>query len=88
MLLEAVRQDTWITYQNCHLNPGFLLEIARVLQSTPEIHEGFRLWLITESSNTFPSKVLQISIKGLPIMQVYNICCSLIPIYILLLVTI
>ncbi|XP_066907574.1 dynein axonemal heavy chain 10 isoform X1 [Halyomorpha halys] len=63
MVLEAMSKGLWVVYQNCHLDIDFVIEIDKLLQSTTELNENFRLWLITELSNEFPSRVVKSSIK-------------------------
>ncbi|CDJ47273.1 Axonemal 1-beta dynein heavy chain dynein heavy chain, related [Eimeria brunetti] len=53
----------WIMLQNCHLLPGWLSTLAKLLQDMKKPHRGFRLWLTTQPTQDFPLSILQASLK-------------------------
>jgi len=53
----------WVILQNSHLGIGYMNELEDVLLKTPEIDDGFRLWITCEITPRFPIGLLQIALK-------------------------
>lgn len=70
-LKDFSNSGDWLLLQNCHLMPSWMPELENILQrlrSDSEkglirIHNNFRLFLTTKSSNRFPITILQTSVK-------------------------
>jgi len=60
---DAFITGGWVILQNSHLGIGYMCELEDVLTKTPEIEEGFRLWITCEITPRFPIGLLQIAIK-------------------------
>uniref|UniRef100_A0A158R4I4 Cytoplasmic dynein 2 heavy chain 1 n=1 Tax=Syphacia muris TaxID=451379 RepID=A0A158R4I4_9BILA len=62
MLKYCAETGHWICIKNLHLSTNNILSIYNEFMSLPR-HPKFRLWLISEADNDFPTIVLQNSIK-------------------------
>jgi len=63
MLEVGARQGNWVMLQNCHLLPGWLKTLEKLLEKLTSPHADFRLWLTTDPTDKFPVGILQRSIK-------------------------
>ena len=63
MLRSAATQGTWLCLKNLHLVVAWLPSLEKELSSL-EPHDDFRLWLTSEAHNSFPSILLQQSLKA------------------------
>jgi dynein heavy chain 2, cytosolic len=63
MLRAAASQGTWLCLKNLHLVVAWLPSLEKELSSL-EPHADFRLWLTSETHNSFPSILLQQSLKA------------------------
>ena len=63
---ECMQAGTWILLQNCHLAISWLKDLEELVENLPEdshakrLHENFRLWLTSASTNAFPTSLLQV----------------------------
>lgn len=51
---------------DCHLGPSWFPSMERVceeINNREKVHENFRLWITTRSTNKFPVAILDKSIK-------------------------
>ncbi|KAL0238939.1 hypothetical protein PCE1_004630 [Barthelona sp. PCE] len=62
---EAVDRGHWVLLQNCHLLPSFLPVLSEKLDSlrVETTHRHFRVWLTSKPIPSFPSLILQSSVK-------------------------
>eukprot|EP00002_Diphylleia_rotans_P033820 TRINITY_DN7227_c0_g1_i1.p1 TRINITY_DN7227_c0_g1~~TRINITY_DN7227_c0_g1_i1.p1 ORF type:complete len:4130 (+),score=744.89 TRINITY_DN7227_c0_g1_i1:147-12536(+) len=64
---QAASEGYWLLLQNCHLvADAWIPTLARVveeLQAGVPVHQDFRLWLATESSEDFPVSLIRRSIR-------------------------
>lgn len=63
MLRAAAAAGGWLCLKNLHLVVAWLPSLEKELSSL-EPHPEFRLWLTSETHNTFPSILLQQSLKA------------------------
>lgn len=63
MVKQAAQNGSWVCLKNLHLVVAWLPSLAKELSSL-EPHRDFRLWLTSESHNSFPSILLQESLKA------------------------
>nr|XP_055061459.1 dynein axonemal heavy chain 6 isoform X1 [Misgurnus anguillicaudatus] len=67
MILDAVKNGSWVFLQNCHLAVSWMLAMEELIKTFNEpatvIHEDFRLFLSSMPTNVFPVTVLQNSVK-------------------------
>jgi dynein heavy chain len=65
-MAEGTAKGHWVCLQNCHLAVSWLPTLDRLLEQLREadgISEDYRLWLTTMPTPSFPSTVLQSSLK-------------------------
>ena len=63
LVRNAADMGSWVCLKNVHLVVSWLPLLEKELSSL-EIHSDFRLWLTSESHNSFPSILLQDSLKA------------------------
>lgn len=63
LIRDAAVQGTWLCLKNLHLVVAWLPTLQKVLSSIDHPHEDFRLWLTSEQHDSFPSILLQQSLK-------------------------
>jgi len=66
LMAEGTAKGHWVCLQNCHLAVSWLPTLDRLLEQLREadgISEDYRLWLTTMPTPSFPSTVLQSSLK-------------------------
>ncbi|ORC87581.1 dynein heavy chain [Trypanosoma theileri] len=66
MIKQASKEGMWVYLQNCHVYESWMPSLERcleVLQSSPNVHDDFRLWLTTMPTRSFPVLLLQSGIK-------------------------
>ena len=64
--LESARnKGGWILLQNCHLAPSFMGKLEEIVENfdTNWPDKDFRLWLTSGTTTSFPSSILQCSVK-------------------------
>jgi dynein heavy chain 2 len=62
MLRSAASNGTWLCLKNLHLVVAWLPTLEKELSSL-QPNQEFRLWLTSESHSSFPSILLQQSLK-------------------------
>lgn len=62
LLREAAKAGSWLCLKNLHLVVHWVPELEKELSSLSP-HESFRLWLTTEEHSSFPTIILQQSLK-------------------------
>lgn len=63
---QATETGDWVCLQNCHLAKSWMVRMEQLvegLQTDPEVHDEFRLWLTSMPAGHFPVPVLQSGIK-------------------------
>ena len=65
MMSDAQKNGSWVLLQNCHLATSWMPKLDRMLDllDAKRIHNGYRLWLSSYPSNTFPVMILQNGLK-------------------------
>lgn len=65
MITDAQMEGGWVCLQNCHLMPSFMGALEAICESTSveNTSASFRLWLTTYPTESFPSIILQNSVK-------------------------
>ena len=63
MLRTAAKNGSWLCLKNLHLVIAWLPSLEKELSSL-EPNKDFRLWLTSEAHNSFPSILLQQSLKA------------------------
>ncbi|KAM9533492.1 LOW QUALITY PROTEIN: dynein axonemal heavy chain 1 [Guaruba guarouba] len=65
MIHSAMEQGNWLFFQNCQLAPSWMPSLERLMEGIDrsQVHQDFRLWLISLPSNHFPVSILQNSFK-------------------------
>ena len=63
MLEMGAQRGQWVLLQNCHLLPGWLKTLEKILEQLQNPHEDFRLWMTTDPTPAFPIGILQRSLK-------------------------
>jgi len=66
LMSEGTAKGHWVCLQNCHLCVSWLPTLDRLLEELREaegVSEDYRLWLTTMPTPSFPSTVLQSSLK-------------------------
>ncbi|KAM6927306.1 LOW QUALITY PROTEIN: dynein axonemal heavy chain 1 [Xenentodon cancila] len=65
MMRTAMQTGHWVFFQNCHLAPGWMSTLERLVESIDpvKVHKDFRLWLTSLPSNSFPVSIIQNSFK-------------------------
>ena len=63
MLDVGALRGHWVMLQNCHLLPGWLKTLEKLLEQLHNPHADFRLWLTTDPTDRFPIGILQRSLK-------------------------
>ena len=65
MIQEGQYRGDWIYLQNCHLAPDWLSELEGIIekQQKEKPDRYYRMWLTSQESQSFPSQILQTSIK-------------------------
>ena len=63
---QATESGDWVCLQNCHLAKSWMVRMEQIvegLQTDPDVHDDFRLWLTSMPAAHFPVPVLQSGIK-------------------------
>ncbi|QDZ24237.1 heavy chain of dynein [Chloropicon primus] len=63
---QATETGDWVCLQNCHLAKSWMVRMEQIvegLQTDPDVHDEFRLWLTSMPAAHFPVPVLQSGIK-------------------------
>lgn len=63
LVKQAAQNGSWVCLKNLHLVVAWLPSLAKELSSL-QTHPDFRLWLTSESHNSFPAILLQESLKA------------------------
>lgn len=65
LMENAQRDGTWICLQNCHLASSWMPKLEAIWENmdATNTNPNYRLWLTSYPSETFPSTILQNSIK-------------------------
>ncbi|KEG09899.1 dynein heavy chain [Trypanosoma grayi] len=66
MIRQASTEGMWVYLQNCHVYESWMPSLERCLeelQTSPNVHERFRLWLTTMPTRSFPVLLLQSGVK-------------------------
>ena len=63
ILQNSIAEGTWLCLKNLHLNVQIDAEIRHILGSSNNFHKDFRLWLVTEQSQSLPRPLLKESAK-------------------------
>ncbi|MEQ2252656.1 Dynein heavy chain 1, axonemal [Ilyodon furcidens] len=57
----AIESGHWVIFQNCHMAPGWLPTLERLIESISpvKVHKDFRLWLTSIPFKKIPVSILQ-----------------------------
>uniref|UniRef100_A0A0N5CE75 Cytoplasmic dynein 2 heavy chain 1 n=1 Tax=Strongyloides papillosus TaxID=174720 RepID=A0A0N5CE75_STREA len=62
-LEKASEEGLWLCIKNIHLVPQFLTELQKKLALIIQRHSSFRLWITSECDESFPTTLVQDSLK-------------------------
>ena len=63
---SAISRGNWVVLQNCHQHASWMPSLEKQfkdIQKLDKIHDNFRLWIVTKSSEKFPVSVLEKCVK-------------------------
>lgn len=72
ILKSAAQKGLWVILQNAHLALDSLKIVEKLISQLSNCKDSFRLWIITEHSNKFPSILLRMSIKSMFLIKLKN----------------
>ncbi|XP_047204788.1 dynein axonemal heavy chain 1 isoform X4 [Girardinichthys multiradiatus] len=61
VMRTAIESGHWVIFQNCHMAPGWLPTLERLIESISpvKVHKDFRLWLTSIPFKKIPVSILQ-----------------------------
>ena len=64
-IYQCFQQATWVVLLNCHLVPDWMDELEWLCEdlSSDSTNQDFRLWLTTETTQSFSVPTLQLGVK-------------------------
>jgi len=65
VLLKGVTEGNWVVLKDCHQAPSLLPQLEKLWTEAEagDIHPGFRLWLTSSPTDSFPVRLLQKGVK-------------------------